>query len=94
MKVLEAGNGQEAMDIFQIHKNEIDLIILDLIMPKMNGISVYQHIRTLNPEISILFVSGYKRELSELPLDKHTAFLQKPFEEESLISCIKKLKNF
>lgn len=91
IKTLEADNGEAAINSFEMNKDKIDLIVLDLIMPKISGIAVYQHIRKLHSKTPILFISGFKKEVSDLPLDQNSAFLQKPFEEKDFITCIKKL---
>lgn len=93
LNVIEASNGEEAIKLFNDHKLEIDFVILDLIMPKIYGNVVFQEIRKISPEVPVLFISGYKKDLTSLPAsDKNTAFLQKPFESEEFFSLIKKLK--
>ena len=93
IKILEAENGEIGVNLYQQNANEIDLIILDLIMPKMNGITVYKEIRKQNTTIPILFISGYKKELAGIPsTDQHASFLQKPFEEADLVTAINRLQ--
>lgn len=91
-KTFEASNGEEAISLFDLLQNEINFVILDLIMPKTNGIEVYHHIRNKYPNIPILFISGFKKEASDLPQDPKVLFLQKPFEEKDLMNSIKQLQ--
>ncbi|MRR53032.1 MAG: PAS domain S-box protein [Deltaproteobacteria bacterium] len=60
--VLEAANGEEAIDIFLINKNEIELLILDVIMPRRNARDVYEAVKRENPAVKFLFVSGHGKE--------------------------------
>lgn len=91
-KTFEASNGEEAISLFDLLQNEINFVILDLIMPKINGIAVYHHIRKKYQNIPILFISGFKKEASDLPQDPKVLFLQKPFEEKDLMNSIKQLQ--
>ncbi|HPP06195.1 MAG TPA: PAS domain S-box protein [Syntrophorhabdaceae bacterium] len=63
--VLTARDGVESIEMFNRYANIIDLIILDIIMPKKNGIEVYEEIKTIRPDIEALFISGYPRDSLE-----------------------------
>lgn len=58
-KVLSASNGEEALRVFLTCRDEIDLVILDGVMPKLSGPEVYERIHTISPNISCLFLTGY-----------------------------------
>ncbi len=58
-EVLEAANGNEAMGIARKRSDEIDLLLTDVVMPGMNGPEVAEKVAGLNPEIKVLFMSGY-----------------------------------
>jgi len=60
---VEAVDGQEALKKFIDNKEKIDLMIIDVVMPGMNGREVYDRIRTANPNIRVLFTSGYTRDV-------------------------------
>jgi len=60
--VLEAANGEEAINTFLTNKNEIELLILDVIMPRRNARDVYDAVKTENPAMKFLFVSGHGEE--------------------------------
>jgi PAS domain S-box-containing protein len=83
---ITAANGIEALTIFREQEDKIKLIILDLLMPEMDGIETHKRIRKMSTSIPILFCSGCsKNEVSaEILEDGHTGFLQKPFDQISL----------
>jgi CheY-like chemotaxis protein len=58
-KVIEASDGEAAVNTFKIHKDEIQLLILDVIMPKKNGKEAYEEIKQIRPDIKAIFTSGY-----------------------------------
>ncbi len=60
--VLEAANGEEAIDVFLTNKNEIDLLILDVIMPRRNARDVYDAVKSENQAMKFLFISGHGEE--------------------------------
>lgn len=93
LTVLEAADGQEAWDLFQAHREDLQWVILDLTMPRMGGLEVYQRIRAGHPSLPVLLCSGYSREAIPEPTDpsEPTAFLQKPFRYAQLTSALQEL---
>jgi PAS domain S-box-containing protein len=85
--VLLAHNGQEAIELFKKHQQDIDLILMDIRMPEMNGYDAMKHIHEINPKAKVIFLSGYSEEkLSTVFKDKsHVGFLSKPYEVEDLL---------
>ncbi|MBN2163560.1 MAG: response regulator [Pontiellaceae bacterium] len=59
LQVITAQNGQEAVDIYSHMMGEIDLVILDLTMPKMNGEEAFRELRRINPDVRVILASGY-----------------------------------
>ncbi|MBZ5553239.1 MAG: response regulator [Acidobacteriia bacterium] len=92
-KVLEAADGEAAIQMFDARKDSIGLVITDLVMPKMSGHELAQHISSLRPEVKILFVSGYTPEAIARKgiLDPETMFLQKPFTPKSLARKVREV---
>jgi signal transduction histidine kinase/ActR/RegA family two-component response regulator len=80
-KVLSAQNGQEALEILKCHKEAIDLIILDMIMPGMSGSETYNQIKKIHPDVKVLLSSGYSvsGEATEILNRGCNGFIQKPF---------------
>jgi len=61
-KVLTATNGQQAIEVYKTHADEIDLIIMDVVMPIMGGSQAAQNIRQINPQVKIIFSTGYDKD--------------------------------
>ncbi|MPZ55084.1 MAG: response regulator [Rhizobiales bacterium] len=89
--VLEAGNGVEAMDVLDERNGQVDLVITDVVMPEMDGPTLFRVLRERNPEIKIIFVSGYAEEAFEknLPENGKFVFLPKPFTLKQLVAAVK-----
>ncbi|MDQ7005545.1 MAG: ATP-binding protein [Ghiorsea sp.] len=58
-QVISANNGLQAIDVYQTQQKNIKLVILDIAMPKMDGIEAAKQLRDINPNINIIFVTGY-----------------------------------
>ena len=89
-KVLRAVDGIQALKLYS-EKSSIDLVITDVIMPKMNGGELIQEIRKVNQEIKVIFMSGYAKNIinNEL-LDQNTKFVAKPFNYADLLKKAQK----
>ncbi|MDD5245191.1 MAG: PAS domain S-box protein [Syntrophorhabdaceae bacterium] len=85
-KVLAAQSGKEALDIYGEHRNKIDLIILDMIMPDMGGEETFQLLKAIKPDIRVILSSGYSMNgQAKKILDQGCkTFLQKPFNIDEL----------
>ena len=79
-KVLEASSGEQALSICKAHSGDIDCVLADLVMPKMNGLQTIEALRALRPGVSALLMSGYANhaisEETGLEMDER---VQKPF---------------
>jgi CheY-like chemotaxis protein len=84
--VITAKCGTEAIHLYQQQQETIDLIILDMIMPDMEGGTVVDQIRQINPEIKILLASGYNlsSKIGDTLKKKCNGFIQKPFDLHKL----------
>ncbi|MDX1707279.1 MAG: PAS domain S-box protein, partial [Desulfobacterales bacterium] len=91
--VLKAQNGTEAVNIFQSHKNEIKMVVLDIIMPDMGGGEVYDKIKTINPDVKVLLSSGYSVDGQAIELLERgcDGFMQKPFTMEELSGKVEQI---
>jgi CheY-like chemotaxis protein len=89
--VLEASNGEEAMKLCQEHTGKIDLLITDVMMPKMGGRELADALKEHCRALKVLYVSGYTDDAAIYSGDfpPGTAFLQKPFTLGSLLEKVK-----
>ena len=91
--VMVAAGGSEALDLYKKHQSEIDLVVLDLIMPDMSGQEAYRHLLELNPNVRVLFSSGYSVSVrTAATLEQGgCGFLQKPFDMHKLSLKLREL---
>jgi two-component system cell cycle sensor histidine kinase/response regulator CckA len=89
--VLEAGNGVEALEVLERQGGNVDLVVSDVVMPEMDGPTLLKEMRKRNPELKIIFVSGYAEDAFEksLPEREQFAFLAKPFTLKQLVAAVK-----
>jgi two-component system, cell cycle sensor histidine kinase and response regulator CckA len=89
-RVLVAEEGSRALEIYTQRRGEIDLVILDLVMPGMDGSETFTHLRELDPEARVWLCSGYSQlEHADALLGRGAlGFLQKPFDLEELSAAI------
>ena len=92
-RVMAARGGNEAIAIYRKHQDEIDLVILDIIMPDMSGGDVFDHLLSINPEIKVLLSSGYSIEdqAAEIMGRGCDGFIQKPYQLEQLHRNIREI---
>ena len=85
-RVFVARSGQEALDIYLQHKEEINLVILDMIMPGMGGGQTYDRLREIDERVKVVLSSGYTIDGQAKEIMKRgcNGFIQKPFSIEVL----------
>ena len=93
--VLETGNGVEALQVFNDNTEAIALVVLDVIMPGMNGKELHDQLKLIRPGLKVLFASGYSAEhLSKRGvIDEEVNLLAKPFSAHVLLSRVRELLN-
>jgi two-component system cell cycle sensor histidine kinase/response regulator CckA len=89
--VLEAGNGIEAIEVLEKRGGKVDLVVSDVVMPEMDGPTLLKELRRRDPEVKIVFVSGYAEDAFQknLPEAGQYAFLPKPFTLKQLVAAVK-----
>jgi len=80
-RVRIARDGEEAVREFQAHRDEIALVLLDVMLPKLSGLEVYQYIHGQRPDVPVLFVTGYSADAEMLHSiqRRNLPLLQKPY---------------
>jgi CheY-like chemotaxis protein len=93
IEVLKAVDGYEAIKIFSQHSEEIDLVILDMIMPGIKGDEVLRELREIRSNVKILISSGFMSEDQREKLRKYKVdgFLDKPYKDKDVIAAITKI---
>jgi CheY-like chemotaxis protein len=91
--VLPAATPGEAIEMAKNHADKIHLLITDVVMPEMNGRDLAEQITTLNPDIPLLFMSGYTANViaHQGVLDDGVAFIQKPFSMAEMTAKVREL---
>lgn len=94
-EVYEASSGVEALEVLEEYSDEIDLIVSDVVMPEMDGPSLYREVRKSHPDLKFIFVSGYAEEAfaKNLPEEDRESFgfLPKPFTLKQLATTVKEI---
>jgi PAS domain S-box-containing protein len=93
--VLRASGGQEAIDIFRQKAAELDLVILDIVMPGIGGEEVYRQIKKIKPDAKVLVSSGYdcSGKMPEILKGDGNGFIQKPYSLSELSSKLQETLN-
>lgn len=92
LTVFAAGDGAEGVEVFREHRQEIDVVVLDLTMPGMGGVEAAGALRGLRADLPIIFMSGYTVEDVPLPAAGlgPTGFVQKPFTTADLVAAVRR----
>jgi two-component system cell cycle sensor histidine kinase/response regulator CckA len=87
-----ASDGVEALDVVERLGATVNLLITDIKMPRMDGVSLARAVAQILPRLPVLFISGWADPLEEPEWQKpQYAFLRKPFRPKALLSCIEEL---
>ena len=93
--VLIARSGKEAVETYEKNKDEIDIVILDMIMPEISGGETFDRLKSINPRIKVLLSSGYSIDGQAAEILKRgcDGFIQKPFKISELSESIRLVLN-
>ena len=90
-RVLTAADGIEAVEVYRAKGDEIDLVLLDLVMPNMDGADAFVALRDMDPDVTVVVTSGYVEDDRKTALFSHAAvseFVQKPYTASELLAHI------
>ncbi len=92
-RIIATGDGREAYAYFAEHPGEIDLVVTDVVMPKMDGKRLGNQCRSLIPGTRILYMSGYSTNVldPDKDLDARADFIAKPFRPAEFLSRVRRL---
>jgi two-component system, cell cycle sensor histidine kinase and response regulator CckA len=91
--VLEANSGETALEILGKQTDPIDLLVTDVVMPRLDGPSLVKEVRQTRPDLKVIFISGYAEDSFRKRLDEDTGihFLPKPFSLKQLAGKVKEV---
>jgi CheY-like chemotaxis protein len=91
--VIDAENGMVALEMYKANQDRISFVVLDIIMPVLNGRETLAQMKQINPNVKTLLISAYTRDqkIDDLIQDGSTEFMSKPFDLESLAMGISRL---
>lgn len=89
-EILIANNSAQACQLYEDEKDQIDLVVLDMIMPDENGANTYKRLKKINPNIKVLVTSGMGKDkaVNEIIKDWPNGFLRKPFKFDEFTKCV------
>lgn len=92
-QVFEASSGLQAIQLAEIYKDPIDLLLTDVIMPRMNGRDLAKQVKALHPETAVLYMSGYDDDIisNHGVLEENVRFLNKPFTPSKLAEKVREV---
>ena len=89
--VIEASNGTAALSIYEKNSHKIDLVLTDVVMPQMNGFDLGRALAEKNPDLRVLYMSGYRDNAASLPGEPPRSFLNKPFTPNVLLAKVREV---
>ena len=90
-EVLEATNGSEGLAVFGRRGDDIDLVVLDMAMPGLDGAETYERLRQMRDDVRVVVSSGYSEEdaVTRLGSGPGISFVQKPYRRADLLSVVR-----
>ena len=89
--VIEASDGAEALEVASVYAQPIDLLLTDVIMPKVNGLLLAQQLLQERPAVRVLYMSGYVEKSLLVAKHPESILLQKPFTPQTLIAAVRQV---
>ncbi len=89
--VLRASDGEEALRVFEANRGQVNIMLLDLVMPRLGGLEVYARLKSKEPDVKFLLMSGYSPELVKGIIEAGLDFLAKPFSPIALARRVREV---
>lgn len=91
--MLEASDGQHALDVAAQHDRDIHLLVTDMVMPRMNGSLLIERLRRLRPQLRVIAISGYPGDAGshDQAFKDGVEFLHKPFATATLVNLVREV---
>jgi DNA-binding NtrC family response regulator len=91
-RVITAANGAEALDLARENTGAIDLVITDVVMPRLSGPEMVQRMKADRPDAKVIFMSGYAQQGSLSAIEEEEAeVLEKPFSPQTILTLVRKV---
>ena len=92
-RVLEARDGEEALKLYEVHGPGVDLVLTDIIMPRMDGVELVERIREMVPKVKVLFTSGYARNprIEQKIAGHKVNFIEKSYDLSALLKKVREI---
>jgi len=86
--VLLAEDGEQGLQKYEAHSEQVNAVITDLIMPRMRGDKLLKKLRERNPNLPVIIITGFEKEIDVIKIlqEPKVAFIQKPFDIEQLLT--------
>ncbi len=92
-RILLAENGEKACEIYAEKHGEIDLVLLDMVMPKLGGLETFLRLRNINPQVKVILSSGYSENGRAQEIIRYgvSGFIQKPYQVHKLLAMVRQV---
>ncbi len=93
IEVIPAADGLEALELYRKNQDKIDAVVLDMIMPKMDGKEVFLELKEMDSSVNVMLISGYSNdgEIKKLIDENNLLFLRKPFKIDEMVQKVQEL---
>jgi DNA-binding NtrC family response regulator len=88
--VFTARDGEEGIKVYQENMNKIDIVVSDMMMPKVDGVKVFRILQEINPKVRVILASGFTKDekIDKLIADGLSGFIKKPYQHDELLRLV------
>jgi two-component system, cell cycle sensor histidine kinase and response regulator CckA len=90
-RVLTAVDGREAVDLFTANAREVRAVVLDLLMPDMDGAAAFEKLRHIRGDVPIILSSGFGEDTATQSIEGLAGFLRKPYHLDELVALVQRV---